>query len=67
MVNRPQKMKNRDIRRAVTAVRSAGVGIDTIECDPATGKIRITTIKPGAPDTSVDNPWDQAVADIGGK
>jgi hypothetical protein len=59
MVNMPQKMKNRDIRRAVSAVKSAGLAIDTIDLDPATGKIKITTIKPGAP--SANNEWDEAL------
>jgi hypothetical protein len=63
MVNRPQKMKNRDIRRAVSAVRSAGIGIDTIECDPTTGTIKITTIKPGvASGSGLDN-WMEKHAD----
>jgi hypothetical protein len=48
MANRPLKMKNRDIRRAVSAVKALGLGIDTVECDPATGRIKITTIKPAA-------------------
>jgi hypothetical protein len=46
MANRPQILKVRDVQKVIRAARSAGVGIDTIECDPATGKIRITTIKP---------------------
>jgi ssDNA-binding replication factor A large subunit len=48
MANRPQILKVRDVQKVIRAARSAGVGIDTIECDPATGKIRITTTKPAA-------------------
>jgi hypothetical protein len=63
MVNRPQKMKNRDIRRAVAAVQSAGVAIDTIECDPTTGRIRITTTKPGVASGSGLDDWMEKHAD----
>jgi hypothetical protein len=55
MANRPQVLKVRDVRKVIRAARSAGVEIGSIECDPNTGKIRITAGKPG---TSATNPWD---------
>jgi hypothetical protein len=64
MSNRPQKMKIRDIRRIISATRSAGVDIGSVKVDPATGEVTITAGKPGA---SVGNPWDEATADIAAK
>jgi hypothetical protein len=57
MANKPQKMKMREIRRAVTGVRSAGVDVGAVKVDPATGVVTVIVGKPGAPDTSA-NPWD---------
>jgi hypothetical protein len=63
MANRPQRMKIRDIRRIISATRSAGVNIGSVKVDPATGEVTITAGKPGVANGSGLDDWMATHAD----
>ncbi len=43
MVNRPHKFQDRDIKRVIRASREAGLNPVTVEVDPRTGTIKVTS------------------------
>jgi hypothetical protein len=52
----PGRFKEREVARALRAVRRAGGIVDRVEVDPATGKIVMILAKPGEAPMQ-QNPW----------
>jgi hypothetical protein len=60
MPRRPVAFRQADLKRALSAAKAAGVDIDRVEIDPATGKITMT-VRGGAANLDVA-PLDQWLA-----
>jgi hypothetical protein len=57
MAKRPAPFKQSDLQRALRAAKCAGLEVKSVEVDPATGKITITTtagIELPAPNNALD-------------
>jgi hypothetical protein len=54
----PQTFRQRDLTRAVRAVRNAGVDVLRVEVD-GTGKIVVVTVQSGENPLSDRNEWDE--------
>jgi hypothetical protein len=63
MARGPCTFKQADIRRAIQAVRGAGLQVSGVTVDPQTGKIEVEVGKPRAQDSTTDdkgeNEWDR--------
>ena len=58
------RFHQREVSRALRAVRDSGTPVDRVEIDPTTGKISVILAKPGeAANTDSKNPWDEVLKD----
>jgi hypothetical protein len=53
------RFNQREVSRALRAVRKSGTPVDRIEIDPTTGKIAVILAKPGGAGTTDSNEWDE--------
>jgi hypothetical protein len=59
------RFNEREVSRAVRAVRRTGENVDRVEIDPTTGKITVILAKPCGEAAADKNEWDEAIEQSG--
>jgi hypothetical protein len=60
------RFHQREVSRALRAVRDSGTPVDRVEIDPATGRIVVILARPGEAATNERNEWDEDRGGPGG-
>ena len=55
------RFNQREVSRALRAVRDSGTPVDRVEIDPASGKIAVILARPNSEAASDKNEWDEEI------